>query len=306
MKTIISLCIIMFTSLQVLAEQTIIMELYNDKGLMGKQITKVPDDSQFTATTELSWNNRRLTMEEDYQLNDKGFPVEVRIKGISAFGAPVDEHFTVKDGVAKWYSRADEGNRKISQDQFYIPVDGLNNAALVRALLDAPFNQLSLFPNGRAQLNTVSSLDISEGDNKAKVHLYALSGLNLTPQFMWFDDNGHMFSFDGGGFIKGIRAGWSLDTFDKLQRISQQAEKTYYADLSRELTTTLEQPLLIKDANVVDVVNGKLLKQYDVLVEDKRIKMVAENIKQPANAKVIQADGKTLIPGLWDMHGHLS
>jgi hypothetical protein len=306
MKKIIILSLVVISSLMVSAEQSIVLELYNDKGLMGKHVTTFSDSSNLNATTELSWNNRRLTMEETYHLNEQGYPVEVRVKGISAFGAPVDEHFKVKDGVATWHSRADEGESGIEDKQFYVTVDGINNGAMVRALLKSPFNQLDLFPTGRAQLNKVTSLDIEENNKKIKLNLYAISGLNLTPQFFWFDEEGFMFSFDGGGFIKGIRKGWSLDTFEKLKNVSQKAEQKYYAELSKELTHQVEQAILIKNANVVDVIGNKVLYGYDVLVNDEHIQEVAKNIKAADKTKVIDATGQTLIPGLWDMHGHLS
>ncbi len=306
MNAVIKTLLIASVSFSAWADKTIVMELYNDKGLMGKQITKVPDEQNISATTELSWNNRRLTMEESYRLNEKGFPVEITVKGISAFGAPVDEHFEVKDGVAKWYSRADDGSAKIKDNQFYVPVDGLNNAAMVRAMMKASFNQIDLFPTGRAQLQKVTSTQVEKDGEKKEVTLYAISGLNLTPQFLWFDSEGYLFSMALGGFIKGIREGWGLDTFDSLKTISEQAEEDYYADLSKQLTIKLDKALLIKDANVVDVVNKKVLKGYDVLISDKKIIKVAERINPPKNSRVVNAKGKTLIPGLWDMHGHVS
>jgi len=297
--------VVLFTS-NLYASQTLVLELYNDKGLMGKQITTIPDNQQLSSKTELSWNNRRLTMDESYRLNDKGFPIEVKVKGISAFGAPVDEHFEVKDGVAKWYSRADDGDTDIQDNQFYVAVDGMNNSAMVKALLNSPFKQIELFPSGRAQLHEVTKTKIAKNGQSQDVYLYAISGLNLTPQFLWFDDQGHLFSMAIGGFVKGIREGWGLDTFEKLKALSEKAEHDYYADLSARLTRKVKQPILIKNANVVDVENRKVMKGYDVLVNDKTIQQVAQSIVAPKNAKVIDATGKTLIPGLWDMHGHLS
>ncbi len=298
--------ICLFPAIAVFAEQTITLELYNDKGLMGKHITKVKDKNSLTSTTELSWNNRRLTTNEEYVFNDKGIPTEVKISGISAFGAPVNEVFKVKDGVAKWNSRADEGVADITDKQFYLAVDGINNTALVKALLSAPFNQIDLFPSGRAELHKVTETTISKNNKKQTVYLYAISGLNLTPQFLWFDQNNHLFSMNIGGFVKGIQAGWGLDTFQKLKEISDKSEHQYYQELSEQLTHRVDQPLLIKNANVVDVKNRSVLTEHDVLVENKKIVKVAQNIALPTNAKVINAKGKTLIPGLWDMHGHLS
>ncbi|MGX5173521.1 amidohydrolase family protein [Aliikangiella sp. IMCC44653] len=298
--------LLMLCCLKVNANETIVLELYNDKGLMGKQITQMNGPNSLTSSTELSWNNRRLNTQENYVFNQKGFPVEVKISGISAFGAPVEEYFKIEDGVATWNSRADEGTADISEKQFYIAVDGINNTALVKALLNSPFNQIDLFPSGRAELHKITETEVTKDGNKQTVYLYAISGIGMTPQFYWYDQNSHLFSINIGGFIKGIQQGWGMDTFQQLKEISDKAEHEYYKEQSAQLTHHVDTPILFKSANVVDVENKKLLENYDVLVSNNKIKKVAQNIKAPNNAKVINAKGKTLIPGLWDMHGHLS
>ncbi len=298
--------LLVFISTQLFATETVILELYNDKGLMGKQVTQVSGENSLTSNTELSWNNRRLNTKEEYVFNDKGYPTEVKVSGTSAFGAPVNEIFTIKDGVAKWNSRADEGVADITDKQFYVAVDGINNTAMVKALLAAPFNQIDLFPSGRAELHKITKTKISKGDKQQEVYLYAISGLNLTPEFFWYDENAHLFSMSIGGFVKGIQAGWGLEVFQQLKEISDKAELDYYSDLSQRLTHKIETPILFKQANVVDVENKKLLKAHDVLVSNNKIQKIAKRVTPPKNTKIIDASGKTLIPGLWDMHGHLS
>ena len=63
---------------------------------------------------------------------------------------------------------------------------------------------------------------------------------------------------------------------------------------------------LIKNVHVWDGTSNQLNKNMDVLIEDNLIKQVAKNISVPNGAKVIDGGGKTLIPGLSDVHVHLS
>ena len=63
---------------------------------------------------------------------------------------------------------------------------------------------------------------------------------------------------------------------------------------------------LIKNANVWNGTNETLLPNYDVLIIDNLISEVAQEILEPQGAVVIDATGKTLIPGLSDAHVHLS
>ncbi|MEP7255055.1 MAG: amidohydrolase family protein [Ferruginibacter sp.] len=61
------------------------------------------------------------------------------------------------------------------------------------------------------------------------------------------------------------------------------------------------------DATVVDVQNDKLLKHYQVIVEGNKIISVSPiaKIKLSKEVRVINAKGKYIIPGLWDMHVHV-
>lgn len=67
------------------------------------------------------------------------------------------------------------------------------------------------------------------------------------------------------------------------------------------------QPLAILDINVVDVVHGSVVNHQSVIIENGRIAEVgpADAIKLPPQAVRIPAQGRYLIPGLWDMHIHL-
>lgn len=64
------------------------------------------------------------------------------------------------------------------------------------------------------------------------------------------------------------------------------------------------QQLLIRNANVVDVENRKVLAGQSVLVENGRISNIGRNLTAPQGARVIDGSGKWLIPGLVDAHVH--
>ena len=64
--------------------------------------------------------------------------------------------------------------------------------------------------------------------------------------------------------------------------------------------------ILIENVNVWDGTSDELDKNISVLIENNLIKKVAENISEPNGAVIIDGGGKTLIPGLSDVHVHLS
>ena len=77
------------------------------------------------------------------------------------------------------------------------------------------------------------------------------------------------------------------------------------------LACSAQQPpaksLLIRDVTVIDCAGHPPLSGMSILISDGRIATIASasEMKVPPNARVLEAHGKYLIPGLWNMHVHL-
>ena len=71
-------------------------------------------------------------------------------------------------------------------------------------------------------------------------------------------------------------------------------------------TANATASLVFDKVTVVDVEQGKLVPDQRVVVTGNRITAVgsASAVKMPNDAQVVDAKGKYLIPGLWDMHAH--
>ena len=68
------------------------------------------------------------------------------------------------------------------------------------------------------------------------------------------------------------------------------------------------QNMVIKGATILDVTNGDMIKNHVVIVKDGRIDAVspARSADIPKGIEVIDLQGHTLLPGLIDMHVHLT
>ena len=66
----------------------------------------------------------------------------------------------------------------------------------------------------------------------------------------------------------------------------------------------MSTPILFKNASVA-AEDQRQLSEADVLVVDGVIKAVAAGLDAPEGARVIDAAGKVLLPGLFDLHVHL-
>ncbi|MGA8143658.1 MAG: amidohydrolase family protein [Candidatus Acidiferrales bacterium] len=68
------------------------------------------------------------------------------------------------------------------------------------------------------------------------------------------------------------------------------------------------KPLVLDHVTIVDVTGGPALTDRTVIVSGDSIAAIAKSgsIQVPKGAQVINARGKFLIPGLWDMHTHIA
>ena len=68
-----------------------------------------------------------------------------------------------------------------------------------------------------------------------------------------------------------------------------------------------ERALAITDVNVIAATGAPLKVEMTVIIRRGRIVTVEKTgrVRVPRGAEIIDAKGKFLIPGLWDMHAHL-
>jgi len=62
--------------------------------------------------------------------------------------------------------------------------------------------------------------------------------------------------------------------------------------------------IVLRNANVIDVKTGKVLSGTSLVIERDRISALGKNIKRQLGDSIVDATGKYIIPGLWDMHTH--
>lgn len=69
-----------------------------------------------------------------------------------------------------------------------------------------------------------------------------------------------------------------------------------------------QRPIVLTRVTVVDPANDAPLENAAIVIEGERITAVGprQTVRVPRNALVIDATGKYVIPGLWDMHAHMA
>lgn len=66
-----------------------------------------------------------------------------------------------------------------------------------------------------------------------------------------------------------------------------------------------ERVTALVGGTIIDGTGKPLLEGYTILIRGERIAEVGRKVKIPKGATVLDMTGKTVIPGLFDMHGHM-
>jgi imidazolonepropionase-like amidohydrolase len=66
------------------------------------------------------------------------------------------------------------------------------------------------------------------------------------------------------------------------------------------------QALVIANASIIDASAPSPVRIGTIIIQDGRIAAIGTSPRIPAGARVIDARGKFVVPGLWDMHAHLA
>ncbi len=255
-------------------------------------------------------NGRGPELKEEYVLAADGTFATYSVKGTSTFGAPVDEIFRVENGIAMWKSTADAGEQPLAAGAAYSPLGGSPQSLSVAfsALSRRADGKLPLIPSGTLSMRAVTELEVVNGDEKRKVQLVMLTGVGLTPTFFWAttDAQPRMFASIYPGYLQLIEDGWQANG-DALEARQKQAEADALGDLHKRLSHPLRGSTLIRNARVFDSENAALGTASDVLIANGRIVSISAGGQDTVRAdRTIDAGGRVLLPGLFDMHGHIS
>jgi imidazolonepropionase-like amidohydrolase len=177
-------------------------------------------------------------------------------------------------------------------------------ALLVAALQKAHGTPVTLLPSGEARLERLTDVTLEDHGQKIHVTDFAITGIAFEPQTVWLDDDGHFFASPGTWFAF-LREGWEK-TNDPLYAIDVKVRDERYARLAKELAKRPAHPVAIEHVRLFDSEHATMLEDQTVVVNGERFVAVgpATSAKVPADAERIDGTGKTILPGLFDMHVH--
>lgn len=238
-----------------------------------------------------------------------GVPAAVTIVGHGYYKDTVEEHYSTAGRTATWTSAVEHGSAPDAAGAFYVDAAGTPTLELmlVRAAL-ANGGRLRLLPAGEATVERVGELTIQANGAPVRVTQYDVGGLGFTPAAIWVDERKERFATVTSGWTSIVPEGWEK-AVPAMVAAQEAARDARFLRLSRELAhRPTGGALVFRNARLFVAESATVRPHTTVVVRGDRIVAVGpdDRVAAPAGAQVIDAGGKTLLPGLWDMHAHIS
>ena len=268
-----------------------------------------------------------LVMKTSFQFTDRGSPVPLsatlrtrqdltpihfEIKGKTSRLSEIDTSIDVDSGRAK----IREGKRTseaAAGDRFfaicgYAPIS-VQMMMLRYWMARGAKGALKTLPTGTVDIQYRGKDTIDAGGRTVDLDRFSITGVIWGRESVWLDSAKNLVAtvcvdseFD---HFEAIREGYeaALSVF-----VAKAAEDGMAAlfDLSKRLSPSRKGALAITGATLIDGTGAPPVADSVVVVDGDRILAAGARgtIKIPKGATVVDARGKTLLPGLWDMHAH--
>lgn len=252
-------------------------------------------------------NGRGPTIKESLQLDRRGLPQRWRIEGSTTFGSKIDEHFQRKGGAAEWRDASGSGKAKPKGEALYIAQSASPWALgmYARALLQQPEQRLAALPGGELRLEPGAQVQVSGEAGDIELRAYALSGLDLSPSYLLLDADNRLFAQISSRFIV-LREGYQAEEA-RLRELAAELAAQRLQSISERAAHRFDGPVRLRNVRLFQPETLSLSEPLSVLVMGERIASIQALDSPPtAGETLIDGEGGTLVPGLFEMHAHSS
>ena len=171
---------------------------------------------------------------------------------------------------------------------------------------------LKTFPTGEVKIEPRGTDEIKIGEKTEQLQRFTIEGLIWGRETLWFDSKMQLIAeisvdaeFD---HFEAIREGYepALGTFVARAGVDEMAA---LAQIGNGISGVHADVIEIQGGTLIDGKGGPPIENANVVIEDGKIIAVGPGVHRPygplpKKMSVINAKGKTILPGLWDMHAH--
>lgn len=286
------------------ADRWVVLIQGNPAGFME---IETPATGELQCHFEFNDRGRGPNLDTRVILGEDGLPREITTTGNDYMKGTVNESFAWRGGAVRWQNSQEQGERPLDGPAFYLSRESAcpELGMLASALLASADQQIALLPDGEASLKVVGERTFTAGDEEKNLRHVSLTGLGFSPTFLWLDENNSFFGATSMWFSF-LPEGWE-SIGEEMAKIDDAANTAWTAGLVGRLAHHPEHGVAFENTRVWDATRGKPVDGQTVLVIGNTIQAVgaAGTVELPKEVEVIDAGGKLLMPGLWDMHTHV-
>lgn len=199
-----------------------------------------------------------------------------------------------------------------SKNKNYFPLHSEIPAAMEMMLYRYYFNKnikgsIQTLPRGDVSMTFKKKDTVEIKGKKIILDRYVVNGINWGGRTIWLDAAKNLIAVVKANtqIREMIRKGYeeAKPTFIAGNVEEQMAALSKY---TKDLKGKQSKIKALVGANIVDGLSEVTKKDMTLIIEDDKIINIGQRteIKIPENAEILDVSGKTLIPGLWDMHAH--
>ncbi|WP_424001408.1 amidohydrolase family protein [Maribacter sp. IgM3_T14_3] len=257
-------------------------------------------DNSFNFYYTYTDRGRGPEVTEKITLNNQNFIVSDSIIGVNYLKDSISESFIGTGSTASWKNPMSEDKGDFNGNQLYFRHDGSPAVyeILAQLLLKSEDEKINLYPEGEVELVDNFSITLSDS---TPINLLMVKGLDMNPTYLWIQKNEMIASISGNLHI--IREDFK-DFRKELKSLQDTYEDNYLIKISKELSHQIDKTI-IKNVNVFSP-EGTIVYNQDVFIDGTVIQSIKPSKGKILNgtAQVIDGTGKTLLPGMFDMHTH--
>ena len=268
-----------------------------------------------------------LNVKMDFKFTDRGTPVPLsasfrgsqdltpeafEIKGKNSRSTDIDEQVEVQSTQIRVRDR-DKWTASARPAQFFT-IAGYAPATMQMLMVRfwashrSP-TELATFPSGRVKIEPRGQDQISRDGKNETLDRFTVEGLIWGRETLWFDSEKNL--------VAAVTTDAEFDHFEAIRDGYESALGTFVgkagsdgmaalADLSKGISGSRAETLALVGGILIDGTGKDPLPDSIVLIEKGQIVAAGprKQVKIPRGATKIDARGKTILPGLWDMHSH--
>ena len=235
-------------------------------------------------------------------------PIALAITGKSTRFSTLQENITVRSQTVT-VKRNQKTNSYTAPRLFFVGDENMHGA--LQELLWRYWNQhgrpkaIRVFPAGEVRIEHRGPAAVLVGDTGVTVDAYTLSGLMWGQEILWVDSHQHVAAIVEPGQFEIVREEYesALPWFIHNGVTNSLQSLTTIAGGGSQ---SVRRKIAIVGGVLIDGTGTPALRDAALVTEDGRIVSIGRRaeVAIPKDAFVVHADGKTILPGLWDMHAH--